>query len=182
MTYSEGFITVRPRKQDWDIPGVISLDTGLCRYFRYEALTYRLFSYLSIFLLLMSWFHLSPTRGFCSETLNRDVRDHPCSEPAAGEESGSNIGTWLASFFRDHISAVDGNRCPSMPTCSAYSVQAFEKHGFFIGWVMTVDRLIHEGEEASVSPLVRHNGTPKILDPVENNDFWWYDGEEPGDD
>jgi len=40
---------------------------------------------------------------------------------------------------------------------------------------MTVDRLIHEGnEETSVSPLIYSKGEWKILDPVENNDFWWY--------
>jgi hypothetical protein len=44
-----------------------------------------------------------------------------------------------------------------------------------MGWFLTVDRLIHEGsEEAKVSPLVYHHGRMKILDPVENNDFWWY--------
>ncbi len=40
---------------------------------------------------------------------------------------------------------------------------------------MTVDRLIHEGkEETRVSPVVIFNGKRKILDPLENNDFWWY--------
>jgi hypothetical protein len=40
---------------------------------------------------------------------------------------------------------------------------------------MTVDRLIHEGrEEAAVSGLVIREGRPRIFDPVENNDFWWY--------
>ena len=40
---------------------------------------------------------------------------------------------------------------------------------------MTVDRLIHEGsEETKVSPVVLVDGQYKILDPVENNDFWWY--------
>lgn len=42
-----------------------------------------------------------------------------------------------------------------------------------MGWLMTVDRLIHEGDEASLSPLVYENGQVKIFDPVENNDFWW---------
>ena len=40
---------------------------------------------------------------------------------------------------------------------------------------MTVDRLIHEGDEGSLSPVVKRNGRLKILDPVENNDFWWFD-------
>lgn len=89
-------------------------------------------------------------------------------------ESEINIGVRLASFFRDHISAVDGDRCPSLPSCSSYSVEAFKKHGFFMGWLMSVDRLIHEADEAAISPLVRRNGQVKIFDPVENNDFWWF--------
>jgi hypothetical protein len=91
------------------------------------------------------------------------------------EEPGLNPGLWLLSLYRDHISPVDGDRCPSIPSCSSYAERAFKKHGFFIGWMMTVDRLIHEGkEETSVSPFVYSEGKVKIFDPVENNDFWWY--------
>ena len=69
---------------------------------------------------------------------------------------------------------MDGDRCPSHPTCASYAEQAFQKHGFIMGWMMTVDRLIHEGnEEASVSPFVDMDGDVRIFDPVENNDFWW---------
>ncbi len=89
-----------------------------------------------------------------------------------------NPGMWFVSFYKKHISAVDGDRCPSLPSCASYSVKAMKKHGFFIGWVMTVDRLIHEGrEETAVSPSVLSEGRWKIYDPVENNDFWWYDPE-----
>jgi hypothetical protein len=81
----------------------------------------------------------------------------------------------ILSVYRDHISAVDGDRCPSYPTCSSYSVQAFKKHGFVMGWLMTVDRLIHEGsEEAAISPRILSDGELRIYDPVENNDFWWH--------
>ena len=103
-------------------------------------------------------------------------------EAAFGEEARSqkdssdfNPGTWIISFYRDHISAVDGDRCPSFPSCSSYSAEAFRTHGFLLGWMMTVDRLIHEGgEETAVSPLVYTQGGWKIYDPLENNDSWWY--------
>lgn len=96
------------------------------------------------------------------------------SKKAGGKES-DNVGSWLVSLYRDHISKIDGDRCPSFPSCSTYSVQAFRKHGFFIGWMMTVDRLFHEGsEEKDVSPLVYDHGRLKIYDPLKNNDFWWY--------
>jgi hypothetical protein len=103
--------------------------------------------------------------------------DNPSSNTSSRqkEQSSVNPGIWLINIYRDYISAVDGDRCPSVPSCSSYALQAFKKHGFFIGWMMTVDRLIHEGqEERSVSPLIYSNGTWKFYDPVENNDFWWF--------
>ena len=72
-----------------------------------------------------------------------------------------------------YISSVDGDRCPMHPTCSAYSLQAFKKHGFFIGFMMTADRLIHEGSEMDYAPLVKVGDRYKFYDPVSNNDFWW---------
>jgi hypothetical protein len=98
------------------------------------------------------------------------------SESSSSEEvRGFNPAQWLLSIYRDHISPVNGDRCPSFPSCSSYAEQAMKKHGFFIGWMMTVDRLIHEGkEETSVSPYIKSDGEVLIFDPVENNDFWWY--------
>ena len=112
--------------------------------------------------------------GICEET-DRSASDRGLSQTTeTGKDPEKNIGAWFASVYRDHISRVDSDRCPSIPTCSSYSARAFEKHGFFIGWLMTVDRLIHEADEGSVSPVVYHKGRFKILDPVENNDFWWF--------
>ena len=99
-----------------------------------------------------------------------------CSTATNGLGEGSRFspGLRLISFYKNHISPLDGDRCPSYPTCSSYAEQAFQKHGFIMGWMMTVDRLIHEGkEETSVSPFVYIDGEVKIFDPVENNDFWW---------
>ncbi len=63
------------------------------------------------------------------------------------------------------------------PSCSQYSVECFEKHGFFIGWMLTCDRLYRCGrDELRLSPRIIINGQKKSYDPVENNDFWWWDG------
>jgi putative component of membrane protein insertase Oxa1/YidC/SpoIIIJ protein YidD len=106
--------------------------------------------------------------------------EEPHPPPVVDEKGETNAGTWLVEFYRDTVSKVDGDRCPSKPSCSEYSLRAFRKHGFFIGWIMTVDRLIHEGsEETKVSPVVYSGGKKKIYDPVENNDFWWYRSEKP---
>jgi len=74
----------------------------------------------------------------------------------------------------DHLNAVRRGECPMHPSCSAYGKAAYEKHGFFIGWVMTMDRLIRCGrDELKHSPSVLIDGRWKCNDPVEGNDFWW---------
>lgn len=121
---------------------------------------------------------LGLNQGLCGEIPTFDTARIESHAPDQMDAPEFSIGAWFASSVWRHISAVDGKRCPSEPTCSSYSAQAFRKHGFFIGWVMTVDRLIHEADEGRHSPLVRIDGEYKIFDPVEDNDFWWYGKDE----
>jgi len=114
--------------------------------------------------------------GTCEETASSGHMGAPVVA-AAAKASDEDVGAWLASLYRDSISRVDSDRCPSLPSCSSYSYLAFRKHGFFMGWLLTVDRLIHEADEGSFSPVVYHQGRFKVLDPVENNDFWWFQGD-----
>jgi len=72
------------------------------------------------------------------------------------------------------ISRADGDRCPMVPTCSAYSAQAIQKHGLLKGWIMTSDRLMRCGrDELRLSDTVLIDGRKRSHDPVSNNDFWW---------
>jgi putative component of membrane protein insertase Oxa1/YidC/SpoIIIJ protein YidD len=64
-------------------------------------------------------------------------------------------------------------RCPSEPSCSAYGLQALRRHGPLAGYVLTADRLLHEANEGTVSPVARVRGGFKVVDPLENNTFWW---------
>jgi len=95
-----------------------------------------------------------------------------------GTRGQSSLPTHIAlaglSFFSECISRVDGDRCPMYPTCAAYSRQVFKKHGFFVGYVMTADRLIHESNEMDYAPPVRVYGRIRYYDPVRWNDYWWY--------
>jgi len=77
-------------------------------------------------------------------------------------------------FFKEYISAVDGDRCMMHPSCSTYSLMAIERHGFIMGYIMTVDRLIHENNEMDFAEIVKIGDHARYHDPVENNDFWWY--------
>ena len=90
---------------------------------------------------------------------------------------GLNPLVFLVRAYRRYISPIDGSRCPMYPSCSTYSLECFEKHGFFVGWMMTCNRLYRCGrDELRLSPWVIINGVRKCYDPVKNNDFWWSDG------
>lgn len=96
-------------------------------------------------------------------------------------EKGTDPLSFVIHFYQDHLnhlSAVRGSECPMYPSCSEYSLQCFKKHGFFIGWMMTCDRLMRCGhDELYLSPSIKVNrNTWKCYDPVKNNDFWWYRG------
>ena len=80
----------------------------------------------------------------------------------------------LLRFYQKVLSVVTISHCPMIPSCSRYSMAAVEKHGPFVGVMMTADRLYHEGSERFWTPIVRDGGSTKFLDPVENNDFWWF--------
>ncbi len=86
---------------------------------------------------------------------------------------GRRIAEGGLHLFQKYISPVDGDRCPSYPTCSQYAVEAVRKHGAVMGVLMAVDRLIHEADEVRRVPQVRIGDRDRYFDPVENNDFWW---------
>jgi hypothetical protein len=101
-----------------------------------------------------------------------------------GEENGNQNNNEISSpiafllmkgiaKFQEYISVVDGDRCPMKPTCSTYALYAIKKHGFFIGAVMTADRLIHESDEIRYAPAIIQGESVSFHDPVSNNDFWF---------
>lgn len=82
-------------------------------------------------------------------------------------------------LYQRVISPIDSGRCHMSPSCSSYSLDAFERHGLLVGWVMTCDRLIRcGGDEFAVSGSRELNGKHYCNDTVDNNDFWWYTKEE----
>ena len=76
-------------------------------------------------------------------------------------------------FFQRYIYPVDGPRCRMYPTCSAYALQAIDKHGPLVGGIMAVDRLLHESDPGEHRHPVRLGGRIRFHDPVEDNDFWF---------
>jgi len=86
---------------------------------------------------------------------------------------GQSIAISFLKIYQKYISPVDGDRCPSYPSCSRYAQEVFQKKGVLMGFVMTFDRLLHEADEIKQAPLIRVNESYRYYDPVENNDFWW---------
>jgi putative membrane protein insertion efficiency factor len=81
----------------------------------------------------------------------------------------------VIKFYQNHISGIDGNRCPMYPQCSQYSAQAIRKHGVVLGWIMACDRLLRCGkDEVRLSPHIKINERELTFDPVNANDFWWF--------
>lgn len=99
-------------------------------------------------------------------TPSAQQREHETPSPAA------SFFKLLVTFFQQVISPVDGDRCPSYPTCSTYSIQAYEQHGALLGTLMTVDRLIHEVSEHEFAPTTEIKGVARIYDPLSANEFW----------
>jgi putative membrane protein insertion efficiency factor len=88
------------------------------------------------------------------------------------EENLENVSLYPIKFYQDYISSVDGNRCPMHPTCSQYCIEAFKKHGTFLGWIMCSDRLMRCGRDKNkLSDPVWIDGKKRTYDPVSNNDF-----------
>jgi putative membrane protein insertion efficiency factor len=49
---------------------------------------------------------------------------------------------WLIRFYQKFLSPLKGRgTCRFTPTCSAYSIQAFQKRGFFVGFLLMLMRI-----------------------------------------
>lgn len=105
-----------------------------------------------------------------NETSRRDAQGAVRSQRLS---PGQQLTGAFFRLFQEYISPVDGDRCPSYPTCSQYGLEAVWKHGVLMGLVMSFDRFIHESDEIRRTPLIRVHESYRHYDPVENNDFWW---------
>jgi hypothetical protein len=58
------------------------------------------------------------------------------------------------------------------PTCSAYAIQALDKHGAVLGSFITVDRLLHESTPLEQKHPLTGYERLRFYDPLSANDFW----------
>ena len=53
-----------------------------------------------------------------------------------------HVMIWLVRLYRKFISPLKPSCCRFTPTCSAYAIEAFTKRGFFVGFGLTVWRIL----------------------------------------
>ncbi len=117
---------------------------------------------------------------FCKSGLCREGADRSNvkTQGRAGnsmetQNSKGSYGVYPVRFYKKVISGVDGNRCRMYPSCSRYCLDAVKKHGGFMGWIMTCDRLMRCGRDETVlGKKIGPFGRELTYDPVGNNDFW----------
>jgi putative membrane protein insertion efficiency factor len=105
--------------------------------------------------------------------LPEPVPAHDLDPSEIGPNSESSLLFFPISFYQKIVSPAVGNRCRMSPSCSAYSREAFQTHGFFLGWIMTCDRLMRCGrDETHLSPGVWAPEGRLTQDSLSGNDFW----------
>lgn len=53
-----------------------------------------------------------------------------------------NILLWAIGIYRKYISPMRSAKCPYIPTCSTYAVEAIEKYGAWKGFLLAVWRVL----------------------------------------
>ena len=53
-----------------------------------------------------------------------------------------HVMIWLIGLYRKFISPLKPSCCRFTTTCSAYAIEAFKKRGFFVGFILTVGRIL----------------------------------------
>ncbi len=96
------------------------------------------------------------------------ARSAPDPGPGPTNPASLPLG-WALRFYRATVSRVDGDRCPSYPSCSAYAVQAVREHGPLLGFLLTAGRLVSEADEAAFAPRIRVGGRWKVYSPVDDD-------------
>ena len=131
--------------------------------------------FMRIFLIFLLFFFSLTTCTHASDFKGPWSKNNPQKTSQRQTTKMVNPLRFMVEAYSAYISPIDGKDCPMYPSCSQYSIQCFKKHGLFIGWMMTCDRLFRCGrDELRLSPQIIVNGKWKCYDPLENNNFWWY--------
>lgn len=107
---------------------------------------------------------------------------HPSIPPSSRDRARptSTARDGLVDFVFDaysgYLTKIDGARCEHRPTCSKYAYLSIKRHGYVVGSLLTIDRLLR-GRRSSVLRELEiykvEDGARYHYDPVENNDFYF---------
>ena len=126
----------------------------------------RLFIYLSVFLFISFEINANEMKSPFSHKTNK----HSVGTGDIG--ATKNLGVNLILFYSKILSPIEGPRSPSYPTSTAYGIEAIQHYGFFMGTILTADRLLHESDIHNGSFIIKYN-RKRYNDPLESNVFWW---------
>ena len=82
-----------------------------------------------------------------------------------------HVMIWLIRLYQKYISPIKPPCCRFTPTCSAYALEAFQKRGFFVGFILTVWRILR------CNPFSKGG-----YDPVPEKGLWNPKADNTGDD
>ena len=149
-----------------------SLHHSITPFLHYSKKPYSQLKMSILFLLVFFWLANMANAASLKGPWDWDKRQQ-AFRVSAGQSP--NPLRFMVELHRKYISPIDGKNCPMYPSCSRYSLQCLKKHGLFVGWVMTCDRLLRCGrDELRLSPEIVVNDELRCYDPLENNDFWWW--------
>ncbi len=60
----------------------------------------------------------------------------------AGKRMARKILIQMIRFYQKYLSPLKTTKCPYIPTCSNYGLQAIEKYGAFKGGLLTIWRIL----------------------------------------
>jgi len=70
----------------------------------------------------------------------------------------SDVSIYLIRIYQKYISPLKGQTCRFYPTCSSYSIEAYQRYGFFKGTFLSIKRILR-----------CHPFNPGGYDPLDNN-------------
>jgi len=100
------------------------------------------------------------------------VEPNPSADVIDGSYMAETV-LGMMDFYKKCLQPAISRGCPSLPSCSSYMILSIHSKGFTIGIVLGLERLIHESGEMHHGNIVETEHGLKILDPIDNNTFWW---------
>ena len=96
------------------------------------------------------------------------------------ELGNADIGTagwplrWAIRFYQATLTHADGPTCRYYPACSQYAAEAIGRHGPFMGFVMSAERVMRRHKAHVGDAVIRLGDFNRYADPLDANDFWWW--------